>query len=96
MSLTTDTPVKLRPDTRGWLAIAFVAILVLVLVITAFNRFPEGNKDLFVFMAGQVVGAAMLAIVNFYFGSSKGAADANARADKAMAALQAPDAGDGK
>lgn len=59
-------------DARGWLAAAFVGVLIWSLWLLGFVTIPPANKDLFVFIVGQVVGASMLAIVNWYFGSSKG------------------------
>ena len=64
-----------RPDTRGWLAIGGVAQVTLALWLLARVAVPKENHDLFVVLISQVVGAGYLAMIQYFFGSSKGATD---------------------
>ena len=63
------------PDTRGWLAIGGVAQVTLALWLLARIAVPKENHDLFVVLISQVVGAGYLAMIQYFFGSSKGATD---------------------
>ena len=64
-----------RPDTRSWLAIGGVAQVTLALWLLARIAVPKENHDLFVVLISQVVGAGYLAMIQYFFGSSKGATD---------------------
>ena len=66
---------RARPDTRGWLAIGGVAQVTLALWLLARIAVPKENHDLFVVLISQVVGAGYLAMIQYFFGSSKGATD---------------------
>lgn len=78
------------PDTRGWLAIAGMAQVTLALWLLAKIAVPKENHDLFVVLISQVVGAGYLAMVQYFFGSSKGASDVRDQAGKLIDKL--PDA----
>ncbi|MEO6379093.1 MAG: hypothetical protein ABIO37_13800 [Caulobacteraceae bacterium] len=78
----SDTPERSRAakrgaalDTRGWLAIGGVAQVTLALWLLARIAVPKENHDLFVVLISQVVGAGYLAMIQYFFGSSKGATD---------------------
>lgn len=72
------------PDSRGWLAIGNVALLAGAFIALLFVRIPDENRDLVIALASGVIGATFKDVYSFYFGSSKGSADANDRADKAL------------
>lgn len=72
------------PDFRGFVALGFFLLSWRIVEIIAAN--PALLKDpAFMQVAGQIMGAGgLLLIAAFLFGASKGASDANARADKAL------------
>lgn len=71
------------PETRGWIAIGSFALTVYVFSLIAFR--PDlADNTLFVTLATAVVVGSWGAVVNFYYAASKGATEANARADKAL------------
>lgn len=63
-----------RPLSRSEIALgaALVALLALVLGILAFHEVPEKNQTLFTSLASGIVGAGVLAMINFVWGSSNG------------------------
>lgn len=69
------------PDQRGWVAIGAFILTAWVIGLSA--RFPElMDRQLWVqLVTALAIGNAGL-IINFFFGSSKGSSDANARVDK--------------
>ena len=72
-----------QADTRGWLAIGAFAQTIGVGIIIACR--PEiTDNTLFVSLSTFLVTNSWGAVVGFHFATSKGAGDANARADKAM------------
>lgn len=72
-----------KPDTRGWIGIGAFALTVYVFTLIAFR--PDlADNTLFVTLATAVVVGSWGAVVGFYFAASKGATEANARADKAL------------
>jgi hypothetical protein len=72
------------PDTRGWLALGGIVQVTLALVLLAFVPIPKENHDVFVVIISQVIGAGFLSIVNYFFGSSKGAGDVRAQLGQAL------------
>lgn len=76
------------PNERGWVSIAMVALLSWSLWALLFASIPDENRDLFIALASGVVGAAVKDVVSYYVGSSKGAADANARVDAVIEATK--------
>jgi len=69
------------PDQRGWLAIASVLMLAGAFCALLFVKIPDENRDLVIALASGIIGATYKDVYNFFFGSSKGTADANRRAD---------------
>jgi hypothetical protein len=63
------------PDTRGWLAFGGMLQTTLALCLLSQVAVPKENHDLFVVLISQVVGAGFLAMVQYFFGSSKGATE---------------------
>jgi len=77
--------VKLSPpEPRALIAFAMIGMLGWLLWALLFNEVPKENRDLVIALASGIVGACVKDIVGYYYGSSKGASDANARADKAL------------
>lgn len=76
------------PDARGWVSVAMIAMMGWALWALLFAKIPDENRDLFIALCSGVVGAAVKDIVSFYVGSSKGAADANARVDAVIEATK--------
>ena len=94
MPTMPDPPVKqpMRgpgwPDARGWVSLAMIAMLAWALWALLFATIPDENRDLYIALLSGVVGAAVKDIVSYYIGSSKGAADANARTDAVIEATK--------
>ena len=76
------------PDARGWVSIAMIVMLSWALWALLFAKIPDENRDLFIALSSGVVGAAVKDVVSYYVGSSKGAADANARVDAVIEATK--------
>lgn len=74
------------PDLRACVAIGLFALTALVVALIAFQPHLADNQG-FMILAQAIVVSGLLAVVNFLFGASKGASDANARADKALDAV---------
>lgn len=75
-----------KPDARGWLAIASVFMLAGAFAALLFVRIPDENRDLVIALASGIIGANAKDVYGFFFGSSKGTAEANERADAVLAA----------
>lgn len=71
------------PDLRGCVALGLFLLTGGVIVMIALNPSLADNQG-FMILAQAVVVSGLLAVVNYLFGASKGASDANARADKAL------------
>lgn len=65
----------LPPDSRGYLAIAGFLLIASALGILAFVEIPATNHDLFNTLISQAVAVGFVSIINYYFGSSKGASE---------------------
>ena len=72
------------PDTRGWLALASVAMVMWGLGLLAFVRVPDTNRDLFNLLVAQAVVVGFVNVFAYYFGSSKGATDVRAQLGQAL------------
>lgn len=75
-------------DSRSWLAIASVLMLAGTFAALLGIRIPDENRDLVIALASGVIGAAFKDVYGFYFGSSKGTAEANERTDAILAATE--------
>lgn len=71
------------PDTRGWIVIGLFALTGIVLGSVICNPSLTDNQG-FMLIAQAIVISGLIAVVNYFFGASKGATEANARADKAL------------
>ena len=47
------------------------------IVVLAFFEIPEENKALFHVLLGEIIGAGLMAIIYYFFGSSKGSSEKN-------------------
>jgi hypothetical protein len=77
-----DTPFW-WPTERGWIVIGLFTLTAFVLHVSA----PDPGKapsEFFKAIAQAVVLTGFLTAVGFFFQASKGASEANARADKAL------------
>lgn len=79
------------PDTRGG---ALIGLFVLTTGILWFSRPELGEEptEFFKAIAQAVVLTGFLAAIGFLFNASKGASEANARADKALEKVPTPHA----
>lgn len=75
-------------DSRGWLALASVAMLSGAFAALLFVRIPEENRDLVIAIASGVIGSTFKDVYGFFFGSSKGTVEANERTDAVLAATE--------
>lgn len=90
--MSADTPGKGADTFRNWLAFFLISAFVAVLPLLVFKTIPGENKEIIVYMIGQLSGMATTAI-GFYYISKAGqdAADAK-RADNTGAAFRAIEA----
>lgn len=58
------------------LGLALIVGFFWLLTSLVYQAIPEGNKDILNIAVGALIGMAM-AVVNYFFGSSKGSADKN-------------------
>jgi hypothetical protein len=71
------------PDTRGWIVLGLFTLSGGIL--TGIYVRPEiASNQPFMLLAQAVIISGLITVVNFFFGASKGASEANARADKAL------------
>lgn len=77
------------PDTRGG---ALIGLFVLTSAILWWSRPAHGQEptEFFKAIAQAVVLTGFLAAIGFLFNASKGASEANARADKALEKMPTP------
>lgn len=76
------------PDHRGWIIIAFVALTWKIIDAVITNPLLLANAS-FMQLVGPIAGAGgLLLIASFFFGSSKGTAEANARTDAVLDATK--------
>lgn len=75
------------PDARGYLAIAGFALIATALGLLAFVQIPASNHDLFNTLISQAVAVGFVSIVNYYFGSSKGASENRDQLNKTIDTL---------
>jgi hypothetical protein len=59
-------------NTPRILAFAGVAILASIILILAFVELPEKNRDMFMHLQGALEGGVIMAVFQYYFGSSMG------------------------
>lgn len=71
------------PDQRGWIVLGLFILTAMILRVTAPVAGGEPS-EFFKAIAQAVVLTGFLAAIGFFFQASKGASDANARADKAL------------
>lgn len=71
------------PDLRGFVATGLFALTLVILLMIREQPALTNNQG-FMLLAQAIVISGVITVVNFLFGSSKGASDANARADKAL------------
>jgi len=76
------------PDERGWIILGFFGLTWRILEIIQLNPALLANASFMQFI-GPIAGAGgLLLIASFFFGSSKGTADANARSDAILEATK--------
>ncbi len=80
------------PDLRLLVATALFALTFYIFWLIAKQPGLTANQG-FMLLAQAIVISGVIVVVNYLFGSSKGAADANARADKALEKIQPTDKG---
>lgn len=74
------------PDQRGWIILGFFGLTWRILEIIRENPALLANASFMQFI-GPISGAGgLLLIASFFFGSSKGTAEANARTDAVLEA----------
>lgn len=78
------------PDQRGWIIIGFFGLTWRILEAIASNPALLANASFMQFVQPIAGAGGLLLICSFFFGSSKGASDANARADRADARAGTP------
>jgi hypothetical protein len=83
MTQTRPHPPFWWPETRGWIVIGLFALTGYILRVAAPDPGAEPS-EFFKAIAQAVVLTGFLAAVGFFFQASKGASEANARADKAL------------
>jgi len=72
------------PDQRGWIILGFFGLTLRILEIIQENPALLANASFMQFI-GPISGAGgLLLIASFFFGSSKGTAEANARTDRVL------------
>ncbi len=72
------------PDTRGWIVVGMFCLSTILIVLSA--TFPAlMDHQLWVQLCTAIIITGMIGLGwTFYLSSSKGSADSNARADKAL------------
>jgi hypothetical protein len=71
------------PDTRGWIVAGLFLLTSGILGAIVLRPDLTSNQG-FMVIAQAIVVSGLITVVNFFFGASKGASEANARADKAL------------
>lgn len=71
------------PDTRSWIVLGLFLLTGCILLGIYHDPGITSNQG-FMVLAQAVIISGLITVVNFFFGASKGASEANARADKAL------------
>lgn len=75
------------PDSKGWAAVGYFALAFTILAMIWNDKTFLANAA-FMGVVGGVMGAGGIGlIIAFYYGSSSGAKDANARTDRVLDAI---------
>lgn len=66
-----------------------IGVLMLIIVFVWFFallwiEIPEGNQKIVDIASGIIIGSGFVAVINFYFGSSKGSADKSKAMEEAV------------
>lgn len=78
-------------DTRGWVALGLFALTAAVLWLIAWKPDLTDNAG-FMVIAQAIVISGLISVVNYLFGSSKGATDVRDQLGQVISKLPDPDA----
>jgi hypothetical protein len=78
-------------DTRGWVALGLFALTAAVLGLIAWKPDLTDNAG-FMVIAQAIVISGLISVVNYLFGSSKGATDVRDQLGQVISKLPDPDA----